>query len=113
MTDNTFLSAMGKRIRRQRLTKRLTQAQVGIAVGISRVQISSIESGICGTTPETIYSLSVVFNCSVADLFPEHSQYKPKLKLAPPAKQGARTRLRQLKLDLNNTIKHTASEKNK
>lgn len=84
--NKEFLQIVGARIKEARISTGLLQEQVATMLNLSRVQITNIESGTCGTTPEIIYKLSVIFNCSIIDLYPLPDQYKPKLKLLPPIK---------------------------
>lgn len=84
--DKEFMKIVGGLITEARIKSGLLQEQVAIMVGIHRTQITNIESGNYSTTPENMFKLSIIFNCSVADLFPTHDQYKPKLKLPPPKK---------------------------
>ena len=81
--DKEFQKIVGARILEARINAGLVQEQVAAMLNFSRSQLTNIEIGTCGTTPETIYKLSVIFNCSVVDLFPLPNQYKPKFKLPP------------------------------
>lgn len=92
--DKEFLHIVGIRIMNARIRSGLLQEQVATMLNFSRPQITNIETGNCGTTPEIIYKLSVIFNCPIADLYPLSDQYKPKFKVPPPrkARQGRKVR---------------------
>ena len=81
--DKEFQKIVGARILVARINSGLVQEQVAAMLNLSRPQMTNIETGTCGTTPEMMYKLSVIFNCSVIDLFPLPNQYKPKFKLPP------------------------------
>lgn len=84
--DKEFSKLVGDLIKGARIKNGLIQEQVANMLGITRPQICNIESGNYCTTPENIFKLSIIFNCSVADLFPSREQYKPKLTIPPPRK---------------------------
>ncbi len=92
--DKEFIQIVGIRVMNARVKAGLLQEQVAAMLNLSRPQIANIETGNCGTTPEIMYKLSVIFNCAIADLFPLLDQYKPKFKLPPARKsrQGRKVR---------------------
>jgi transcriptional regulator with XRE-family HTH domain len=84
MPDKEFLKIVGALIAKARINKGLVQEQVASMVGLSRPQVCNIEKGIGGTTSETMFKLSIIFDCPIGDLFPSSDRYKPKLKIPPP-----------------------------
>lgn len=84
--DKEFMKIVGARISEARIKNGLIQEQLAVMLGLSRPQICNIESGNYTTTPENMLKMSVIFNCSIGDLFPSPEQYKPKLKMPPPRK---------------------------
>jgi DNA-binding XRE family transcriptional regulator len=79
--DKEFLKLVGALICLARINKGLLQEQVASMLGLSRPQMCNIEKGVCGTTPEIMFKMAAIFNCSIVDLFPTADQYKPKLKM--------------------------------
>lgn len=92
--DKEFLKLVGALVTQARTSKGLPQEQVAMMLSISRPQVTNIETGTCGTTPEMMLKLSVIFNCPIGDLFPTPDIYKPKLKIPPPkeVKSGRKVR---------------------
>lgn len=82
--DKEFLHIVGALIAEARIKNGLLQEQVATMLGLCRTQITNLESGNFSTTPENIFKLSIIFNCSISDLFPSPEQYKPKLTIPPP-----------------------------
>ena len=61
--------AFGKALRRLRITKNLTQEQLGLEAGLRRTFISSLELGQKQPSITTIQKLAVVLEISMSKLF--------------------------------------------
>jgi len=61
--------AFGKTLRRLRITKNLTQEQLGLEAGLRRTFISSLELGQKQPSITTIQKLAVVLEISMSKLF--------------------------------------------
>ncbi len=91
--DKELLQWIGSTIAKVRIENGLIQGQVADMLSISRSQVANIERG-KGTTPEMLFKLAIIFNCSIADLFPTPEQYKPKLKIPAPRPKKKRQKER-------------------
>ena len=65
-TDIT--TAFGKTLRRLRITKKLTQEELGLEAGLRRTFISSLELGQKQPSLETIQKLAAVLELSISKL---------------------------------------------
>jgi len=61
--------AFGKTLRRLRVTKNLTQEQLGLEAGLRRTFISSLELGQKQPSLKTIQKLAAVLDLSLSKLF--------------------------------------------
>ena len=74
MTNNQILKEIGKRIRRKRLNKNMSQEDIAVKAGLSRRTISLVESNGCVGFKVIICILRVLKNLEDLDLlFPEES----------------------------------------
>ena len=61
----------GKNVKYYRFQKKITQSQLAEKIGVSDVQISRIETGICGTEFEIIEKICKTLNIQPFQLFVE------------------------------------------
>ncbi len=72
MTDtDTFLHAIGKRVRLARLVREMTQAELADAAGISRSFVSLIEHGTHGVNIVRLRRLAAALGMPLVDLVAE------------------------------------------
>lgn len=69
VVDKEFLIALGKRVRELRLSKEMTQEDLGYIVGNSGKQIGRIERGENNVTTSMIFQISKALNISLSELF--------------------------------------------
>src|SRR5258708_5537527 len=91
--QGAFYEAFGKRIRELRLSRKLTQAHLAVAVKLSRTSITNIEKGRQPVYAHVVVKMAEVLRCQVSDLFetkePESDASIEHLKnLEPDAQRG-------------------------
>jgi transcriptional regulator with XRE-family HTH domain len=69
MNEETVLRRLGKRVKRGRLFKKLSQQQLGLVCGITTDYISKIENGKVNPTIRTLNKIVKDLKIRVADLF--------------------------------------------
>nr|WP_294861216.1 helix-turn-helix transcriptional regulator [uncultured Fluviicola sp.] len=69
MVDKNFLLALGRRVRELRLSKKMTQEDLGFIVGNSGKQIGRIERGENNVTTSMIYQISKALEIPMHELF--------------------------------------------
>lgn len=69
VVDKDFLTALGRRVRQLRLSKNLTQEDLGFIVGNSGKQIGRIERGENNVTTCMIYQISKALGIPMHELF--------------------------------------------
>lgn len=69
MDEKTIKKLLGQRIKQLRKKKNLTQFAIGEIMGIDQRQIAYIEGGNCFPTLKTLNKFTVIFECSIKDLF--------------------------------------------
>lgn len=67
---------IGEKIREQRLTREMTQADLCVALGAVNPRISRLENATCRVTMEELYGLAAIFNVSPADLMPTMDEWR-------------------------------------
>lgn len=67
--DKELLLALGLRVRELRISKNMTQADLGLLVGNSGKQIGRIERGENNVTINTIYQISKALKVSLSEVF--------------------------------------------
>ena len=72
-----FRARLGAAIRRRRKEKGLTQAELAHRAQVEQSTIARIERGKQGWDSETIFSISLALECSLADLMVEAEQVYP------------------------------------
>ena len=63
------LKLFGKRIKELRKSKKLTQEQLGVIVGVDYKQIGNIETGTYFTTMATLEKIALALEVSIDELF--------------------------------------------
>lgn len=66
-----FKKSVGDKIRNYRTNLKISQQHLADFVGLSRVQIVSLEAGRTGTNFESLWKICNALNCTPNDLFPE------------------------------------------
>src|SRR5690606_41672183 len=91
MTDVAIIKHIGQFIKKSRISKNKTQAQVAEAAGINRWTISQIENGEAITLTSLIQILRALDLLYVLDSFEIHDQISPlkAVKLQPKERQRA------------------------
>ncbi len=69
VVDKNFLLALGRRVRELRLSKKMTQEDLGFIVGNSGKQIGRIERGENNVTTSMIYQISKALEIPMHELF--------------------------------------------
>lgn len=69
VVDKVFLEALGKRVRELRLLKKMTQEDLGFAIGNSGKQIGRIERGENNVTSCMLYQITKALGISLKELF--------------------------------------------
>jgi len=69
MTDAEFLLALGRRIKRIRTLKNITQFKLAALCDFEKASMSRIESGKTNTTVLTLRKISKALDIPVGDLF--------------------------------------------
>lgn len=69
IVDKAFLKALGERIRELRITKNLTQEDLGFSIGNSGKQIGRIERGENNVSSCMLYQISKALEITLKDLF--------------------------------------------
>lgn len=69
--DALRMRALGRRVRQQRrqIEPTVTQAELAERAGISRPQVSRIESGTARPTVTMVYDIADALGCHIRDLF--------------------------------------------
>ncbi len=75
-TELEIKKAIGKQIKAYRKLFGLTQFSLGEKLEINQRQIAILESGKSFPSLKTLVNLSNVFNCNVADFFPDNINEK-------------------------------------
>jgi transcriptional regulator with XRE-family HTH domain len=78
--DTVFLKALGNRVREIRKQKKLTQEDLGFAIGNSGKQIGRIERGEHNVTSCMLYKLSLALNVNIKELFDFEIKKQSKIK---------------------------------
>jgi DNA-binding XRE family transcriptional regulator len=73
--DMTLRVLMAQKFKEHRTKAKLSQEDVAYAIKLSRVSVANIEAGTQGLTSDVIFKCSVLFKCSVADIFPNQDEY--------------------------------------
>ena len=76
--DKPDLIAFGQRVRQFRTAANLSQAALADLVGINRVNLSRIETGLVDVSFSTLVALASALNVGVADLAPPADPEPPK-----------------------------------
>lgn len=99
MTDGAIIKQIGQFIKKGRISKNKTQAQVAEAAGINRWTISQIENGEPITLTSLIQILRALDLLYVLDSFKIHDQISPlrAVKLQPKERQRASGRSKSSK----------------
>lgn len=69
ITDYHFLSALGGHIKKIRISKNMTQEDLGFIVGNSGKQIGRIERGEHNVTSCMLYSISIALKVPLKEIF--------------------------------------------
>jgi transcriptional regulator with XRE-family HTH domain len=69
VADKDFLIALGSRVRELRLSKNMTQEDLGFLIGNSGKQIGRIERGENNVTTSMIYQISKALNIPLPEFF--------------------------------------------
>lgn len=69
LNEKDFLIAFGKNLRRLRIIKGFTQAQLANDIGVEISQISRIERGVINTSIGNCYNISTVLHIPLKELF--------------------------------------------
>lgn len=70
MNAIVFYRELGERLRAQRERLHMTQEELAISVGLTRVSITNIESGKQKPLPHTLFQIAEHLAVPVSDLFP-------------------------------------------
>lgn len=68
LKNSEFLIQFGKTLKKVRISKGFTQAELANDVGIEISQISRIERGILNTSISTVYEIAIALNVDIIDL---------------------------------------------
>lgn len=68
-SESTFIQALAKRVRELREQSGLSSAEVARRMLMDRGNYTRIETGKTNPTSLTLYKLSQIINCEVADFF--------------------------------------------
>ena len=82
ITGVTSCGRLGQAIRTARRAKGMTQAQLGVAAGVSRPQISTIESGLANPGMATVMRLLRALDCSLTVVVAEPDEFSLSAHLA-------------------------------
>lgn len=69
MNEKIVLRRFGKRIQKERLKRKLSQQELGLACGISIEYISKIENGKVNPTIKTLNKIAKKLSLKITDLF--------------------------------------------
>lgn len=64
-----YYQNFAKNIKIERLAKGMTQKQVAEKLGIKTQSYQAYENGLCMPTAENLLKLSIIFSCSLDELF--------------------------------------------
>ncbi|MDE5978203.1 MAG: helix-turn-helix domain-containing protein [Turicibacter sp.] len=56
-------------LKKLRHERKLTQADMGMIIGVSRSAYTNKESGIRKFSPEEMHAVAILFNCSIEEIF--------------------------------------------
>lgn len=68
--DVEYLRAVGKRIKEIRLSKKITQVELGYECGFDKPNMNRIEAGKNNLTVKTLLKISEALQVSIHDLLP-------------------------------------------
>lgn len=68
---NEKLALVGRKIKFLRIERHITQTGLAEQLDLSQTHLSNIENGKTVVTLQTLFKLSELFNCKVADFFTE------------------------------------------
>lgn len=71
MDEKEIKQIIGKKIKNKRKELKLTQEQLGLAIGINQRQVALIEKGRSFPMLSTFVKLAEFFECEITDLFPD------------------------------------------
>ncbi len=71
MNEQEIKQIIGKKIKNKRRELKLTQEQLGLAIGINQRQVALIEKGRSFPMLSTFVKLAEFFECEITDLFPD------------------------------------------
>lgn len=71
MNEQEIKQIIGKKIKNKRKELKLTQEQLGLAIGINQRQVALIEKGRSFPMLSTFVKLAEFFECEITDLFPD------------------------------------------
>ena len=66
---------LGENIRRERVIRKMTQAELGEKIGTSQMMVSRFEKGIDSPSVWRCYQIAKVFNTTIERLLTEKSNY--------------------------------------
>lgn len=70
MSDNEYLKRVGKRIKELRLSKKISQVELGYMCGFDKSNMNRIESGSNNLTLKTLLKISESLNVSIHEILP-------------------------------------------
>lgn len=71
MEEQEIKKIIGGKVKKKRKELKLTQAQLGVAIGINQRQIALVENGRSFPMLSTFVKLADYFQCEITDLFPD------------------------------------------
>ena len=71
MDEKEIKQIIGKKIKNKRKELKLTQEQLGLAIGINQRQVAPVEKGRSFPMLSTFVKLAEFFECEITDLFPD------------------------------------------
>ena len=77
MTKSDIRGIIGKNIRAERLAKKMSIEELSVMLDFTSGHVGLIERGERGTSPDTLYKLSKIFDISIDSLFRKDFETSP------------------------------------